>query len=256
MASFEPLSSPRPNYCPVQWYRMADEKHFWFQWRLRVFMNQLRDLDLLGRSFQCLDVGCGNGLLRRQIEKHTAWTIDGTDIYEGILAEQGNLRGKTYLYDIDDRRKELQEAYDGLFLFDILEHLDNPVRFLHSALFHLRPKGWVFINVPALPFLYSAYDVMAEHVKRYDPMLLGKELQKAFLENMDSRYWGLSLIPALGLRKLLLRKPNPSTLRHGFKPFSETIHTILKGLMAMETRWIGKPFRGTSLMVAAQKKES
>jgi len=74
------------------WYELSDEKHFWFEWRFRAFLRQLKDLEMpLNANWNVLDVGCGTGVLQKQIETVTDWTVDSTDLdYQAL--RQGKKR--------------------------------------------------------------------------------------------------------------------------------------------------------------------
>ena len=90
------------------------------------------------------------------------------------------------------------------------------------------------VNVPALQVLFSAYDVAAGHYRRYDRASLVAELAGDAWEVVDVRYWGLTLVPLLALRKMLLRDPSDETIRRGFGPPSRLAHACLRGLMRLE----------------------
>ncbi|MFC1516104.1 class I SAM-dependent methyltransferase [Thermodesulfobacteriota bacterium] len=241
---------------PSQWYELGGEEHFWFQWRLCAFLKQIETLPIpIGSPMRFLDIGCGHGVLRRQLEKHTAWTIDGTDLNSDILHMDSFFRGETMLYDIMDKRKDLREFYDGLFLFDIIEHIVDTTAFIEAALYHLKPKGWVFINVPAIEILYSFYDEVAGHIRRYDKRLLYRTVKNHPAEIQDMRYWGFCMIPVLLFRKLLLTKKmdDKTALQMGFQPKFEFINKIFKMMMKIETSALPTPFLGTSLIASVQK---
>jgi 2-polyprenyl-3-methyl-5-hydroxy-6-metoxy-1,4-benzoquinol methylase len=241
---------------PSEWYELGNEEHFWFQWRLGALVLMLRELHVpLNERLRVLDVGCGHSILRRQLEAFSLWVMDGTDLNEAALKVGGSSRGKVMCYDIEDKSEELYQTYDVLFLFDILEHIQKEEGFLSSALFHLKPSGWLFINVPAIECLYSYYDEIAGHIRRYDKAMLFRATKHLPLVIKDMRYWGLSMIPVLLLRKIILVKGKSKTraLRMGFKPPSQGVHAILKSVMRFELSVLRNPGLGTSLLVAAKK---
>ena len=150
------LSDPKYHDFVVSWYKLASKDHFWIQWRFAAFFQQLKDIGLSTDStFKALDIGCGNGTLKDQIEENTQWIVDGADLsIEGLKANVSK-RGNLYLYNILEKKTEFKEKYDIIFLFDILEHLPNIHEFVKAALFHLKPKGYCFVNVPAFPNMYK-----------------------------------------------------------------------------------------------------
>ena len=104
-----------------QWFDLADENHYWMQWRLRAFLNLIKSLGMpLTSEWKGLEVGCGNGTFRQQIENVTRWKIDGTDIDLEALKRNPSCRGKIFLYDILEKNKEFKQQYDFIILFDIL----------------------------------------------------------------------------------------------------------------------------------------
>lgn len=242
---------------PDQWYGLAQEDHFWMEARLRAFLKQTSDLNIDGqRPLKGLEVGCGNGILRQQLERNVSWTIEGADINEAALELNPKLRGATYYYDILEKRPEFKEAYDFIVLFDVLEHIDQEKNFLEGIKFHLKKDGYLFINVPALMACYSKYDTFAGHFRRYDRQMMNKSLASAGLAAVDMRYWAMSMVPLLMLRKVVLTTTK-NTAEHvivsGFKPPNPTINGLLKKVMAAELCVCPKPILGTSLLAAAKK---
>jgi SAM-dependent methyltransferase len=242
---------------PSVYFEIVDEEHFWCRWRMTAFSNMLRELAVDTRAaWSVLDVGCGNGVVRRQLEALTAWTTDGTDFPMEALERNIGVRGATYRYNVYDERPEFREHYDAVVLFDVLEHIEDPRRFLKSLAFHLKPGGWLFINVPALEALRSPYDEVQGHLRRYTPSLLRREICGMEFEERAMTYWGMLQIPLLAMRKIVLtlltKKENIYTT--GFQPPAGFLNSALLGLMKFETAVLRHPMIGTSVLGAFQKK--
>jgi SAM-dependent methyltransferase len=257
MSSIEILSnSSSAEDFPNEWYGIAIEDHFWFEWRLRVFLQQIRDIGISREdSFRVLEIGCGHGVFRRQLEGHTHWCIDGCDLNKEGLLRNNVKRGRTFLYNIHDRASFFEKAYDFIILYDILEHIEDTRRFLESTLYHLKDGGWIFINVPAFNSMMSQYDRAMGHLRRYNVNMLKKELLYQGLKIKDMRCWGLSMLPLLLMRKFLnFKKYEPKDIiRKGIAPPNLFFNNLLKTVMCVETFLINKPIMGTSLMAAAMK---
>lgn len=241
---------------PDEWYRLSNPEHFWFQWRFKAALRQVRDV---GQSTSApalaLEIGCGQGVLRDQFEAATPWTVDATDLHLPALTGAGRGRGRTLYYNVLEEAPGFVGAYDVVILFDVLEHIVETGPFLRSVLRHLKPGGHLQINVPALGGLFSAYDVAAGHVRRYDRDSLVAELAGRDLRVLDVRYWGLSLVPLLLLRKLVLRgtRSAEQTIRSGFRPPGRLTNALLRGLMRVETALFARPPLGTSLLLYGRK---
>jgi SAM-dependent methyltransferase len=248
----KPESVPFPSY----WYELGNEKHFWFQWRLKIlqYVIALQNIPL-HEPLRILDIGCGHGVLGCQLESRSKWIIDGADLDEAALRQNQKKRGQNMLYNIHDRIAEFKGMYDCVFLLDILEHIVQTDVFVSSALFHLKPGGWLFINVPAINLLYSQYDRVAGHIRRYNKKMLSNILKDQPVSLKDMRYWGLSMIPILFLRKTLISKTfsEKQALKTGFQPITNGVHSILKFVMRLETKALKTPVLGTSLLALAKK---
>jgi SAM-dependent methyltransferase len=255
----EVLSPAEAIAFPGQWYDIMDADHFWMIWRTRVFLQQCRALSISTETpLAVLEIGCGYGVLRRMLEAATQWTIDAVDLNASALCHSAPGRGRTALYNIHDRAAGLAARYDAIMLFDVIEHLESPTEFLASALYHLKPGGYVFINVPALQSLYSKFDVAVGHCRRYTRQTLEAEMARAGIRKVHDRYWGLTMLPVLALRKLLVSlggedAGNTATVVHrGVQPPNRLANIILTGAMRFETQVIPNPPIGTSLLYVGQ----
>src|SRR5437870_8680497 len=125
----------RPNF-PWEWHGLVHADHFWVQWRFRVLLRALESLGFrFDRPCRALDVGCGSGMLRTQLHQASAWIVDGCDVDIDALELNGQLASDTLLYDVLDRRAELQSKYDLVFLMDVVEHIENARAFLEAVRF-------------------------------------------------------------------------------------------------------------------------
>lgn len=256
--SYEKLSAPFDSDFPDEWYQYNLDHHFWFAWRLRVLQRLLKDNRVnTSASWKGLDIGSGVAFFRSQIEAVTKWTVDAADLNEPALQKAKPGRGKTLLYNIEDQRLDLKDYYDLIFMFDVLEHIKEPTRFLEAALWHLRSGGFVLINVPALRCLYSRYDQLVGHFVRYQTATMRKLLESppCSLKIVDLRYWGFSLLPIAGLRSLMVRtkKTPDQAVAAGFKISAGWVNQAFLTASRIETSALSHPPAGTSLMALATK---
>lgn len=255
MSSIEVLSPVRGQSFPEEWYDASDVAHFWFRWRLAALRGALADAGVdLETPRTVLDIGCGAGILAAQLEAQTSWTVDGTDLSMPALERCAPRRGRTLYYDVTEERPELLGAYGAVVLFDVLEHVPEPRALVRAALRHLAADGVLLVNVPALPALTSAYDRAAGHLRRYTTASLAAELDGLELEPRVNRYWGLSLVPLLAVRKLVVSGGGPRTIDRGFRPPVPGLNTALLGLMRLETAVLRSPPLGTSVMYVGRRR--
>lgn len=231
------------------WYLYAGKEHFWMQWRYETL------IFLLNRYFspdqKLLEVGCGEGVLMSQLEGG-GYTIDGCDLNESALSRALTVAGKLFLYNIFDKAEEFKTKYDGLILFDIIEHIENDVDFIKAASFSLKKGGLIFINVPAFEFLYSNYDKQIGHVRRYNRGSMISVLKQAGIEPLYVGYWGATLIPAAIARRFYMQMVDQDVIRKGFVPPGAWADFILRRLMEVESIIPLNKLAGTSLMAVAR----
>ncbi len=246
MSQYEILSQPKTIGMADEWYQFVSADHFWMQWRHIGVLRALKAAAVpLGRG---LEIGCGSGVARSMLERDLGVPVDGCDLSQAGLemAEPG--LGRLMFYDILEMEPSLVGRYDAVFLLDVLEHIPDDRAFLTAALKYLRPGGVVVVNVPASMLLFSQYDRVTGHVRRYTRRSLTALFQSCGVEPEGLTHWGLSMVPVLLARKLFLTMVSPAeTMRVGFAPPNRAVQSAFKALKNVETALpVAMPF-GTSL---------
>jgi SAM-dependent methyltransferase len=250
MSSTEKISQGQKVSMHDDWFDIADQNHFWMKWRWRSIAKFKKYLPQEGQTF--LEIGSGNGISVDQFENFTSCIVDGCDLNEKALLLSKPSKGRKLLYNIYDKKSELLNHYDGIILLDVLEHIDDDLQFLQTALLHSKNGGHLIINVPAHQWLYSDYDKAVGHIRRYSQDSLYSLLKQANLSEIKVSSWGTSLIPIAMLRKKMIAGKGEDIIKAGFKPSSKFIDFFLTTLMKLETSLpIQSPF-GTSLIAVAK----
>lgn len=231
-----------------EWFEHATADHFWMQWRHEMLVRQLTRI---GHPIEkALEVGCGHGIVRQLVERDLGFAVDGCDLNRSALEMAANGKGRLLVYDIFDRNPALLEAYDLVLLMDVMEHVDDDLGFLSAALEHLKPGGIVAINVPAHMTFYSKYDEVVGHKRRYGIARIKWLFRQTNIEPLSITWWGLTLLPLLFARKIVLRcVSREHTIQTGFAEQNVVTRNILRMIQRLELR---APFpmpTGTSLMV-------
>ena len=240
----------------AEWYDYAAADHFWFQWRLAAILRLANNRGVAtDLPLRVLDVGCGTGVLRSQLEGATRWTVDGADLNLDALRAAPPGRGTLYYYDVLEEREPFVDSYDLVTLCDVLEHVSDTGALLAATVRHLKPGGVLLVNVPAIPALPGSYDEAVGHLRRYTRETLSRECEALPLQVLETRFWGITMVPLLLLRKLLVRagRRDRSVLREGFVPPGDLAHAILRGAMRVETALLHRPLLGSSILLAARR---
>jgi hypothetical protein len=247
------LSAPATVSMGDAWFDVAHVNHFWITRRFAVFDRLLRRCGRPDSSSSIGEIGCGSGIVQEQMRTAYGAHVDGFDLNEYALTHPVNPRNARFLYDIHERQEPLREKYDFLILFDVIEHIDDESHFIDSVLFHLRSGGSLAVNVPALQWLYSAYDRAAGHVRRYSVRSLQAAFESRGMKTIADTYWGLPYMPLLLARKALLgnTQVDDATIRKGFSPRGGIGNAVLGGLGRCE--WLPQRLLGTSAMAIFRK---
>jgi SAM-dependent methyltransferase len=247
------LTQPESVSMGDAWFDIANVDHFWIRRRFQV-LRQIAG-DLLRPQMRIAEIGCGSGLLQRQLEDECGVQVDGFDLNEHALKRSVCRSSRRFCYNIFSRDVALREAYGAIFLFDVIEHIEDHRGFLDAVLFHLRPGGHLLINVPADSALFSAYDRAAGHVRRYLSSELISLVESLGLRAEQWTYWGWPLRLLLHIRRRRLEKMtnHDEILRDGFSPRGGFINLGL--FLFSQFEKIPQHGSGSSLMLIARRPE-
>jgi SAM-dependent methyltransferase len=242
----EYLSAPAEVRMADHWFEIASIEHFWIRRRFQVLQR------LAGSSIssagEMAEIGCGNGLLQRQIEDAYGREVTGFDLNEYALKQNVSRKSRVCCYDIFRWDTALREKYEVIFLFDVLEHIPEEDVFLQAVRFYLKPGGKLVVNVPAGQWAFSAYDTAAGHVRRYSLQSLRESLRRNGLETVEDTYWGLPLVPTLLVRKywLMGMREESAVIKTGFDAGKAGLNEALAMVSRCEV--IPQRLLGTSVM--------
>lgn len=228
-----------------------EDIHWWHKAKrnlISFFLNQ----NLKNTGSKILDVGCGTGKNLETFSKFgQVWGIDNSK--EAIIFCRR--RGfKNIVKGNIERMPFEKNSFDAITALDVLEHV-NDSEALTEIKRVLRKKGILIITVPAFNWLWSRWDEVLLHKRRYTDKTLRKVLQKnGFKVNKISYSYSFLVLPALiirGVKKMLYKDYYPSD----FKLSNKIINHLLSVVANIEKIFIinyNIPF-GTSLIAIAKK---
>jgi SAM-dependent methyltransferase len=92
-------------------------------------------------------------------------------------------------------------SYDCVLALDVIEHIDDDRQAMRELSRLSAPGGRLIVSVPALPELYSEFDEVQGHRRRYTAEALRSCLEEAKLEVHDVLWWGQWMVRPLEARK-------------------------------------------------------
>ena len=204
-----------------------------------------------------VDVGAGSGIfadfVKRNFPQAKYFFVEPSATLAELLdLEFGNHQNLT--------RAESFGSIDAVLLLDVLEHIQNDEEFLKTLIGKMRPGAVMAMTVPAMKFIWSGFDDLVGHVRRYEKaelLQLFKKFESDF-EVLECRYLFWELLPLAMHRKWKLRpgslgKVDP--LKESEVPnlpfVANQLLYIFSKIGYLFSRWM--PF-GTSLAVIGRKR--
>jgi ubiquinone/menaquinone biosynthesis C-methylase UbiE len=233
----------------------VEDSHWWHQHKRRLihqFINKL-----FTNPGKVLDLGAGTGKILSELESKD-WQVQGIDSSPQAIKWSKKRGVKLKLADSAKQPLPFPPNYfDLILVLDFLEHLQSESKTLSNINKVLKPSGYLIITVPANPRLYSYWDKMLGHYRRYDKITLQKILKDHdFKVKQITYFFSFSLIPAILVRtiKKIFNQKQGSDFQT--TPIACLSIPVLKCLASIERtllNFIKLPF-GLSILCLAQKK--
>ncbi len=170
-------------------------QHPWWQARCRLVLALLRRLGVRPPA-QVLDAGCGWGVTLEALEGR-GYRVMGADISRRALERLDRPGRMLVEADLTRPPPPQSDRFDAVLALDVIEHVDDD----RGAVAHLaslaRPGGVVVVSVPALPEMYTEFDAIQGHRRRYMPETLRAAFDGSGLELEQVFWWGRWLVPLL-----------------------------------------------------------
>ncbi len=238
-----------------------EERHFWHVHRRETLR---RELDRFPRPSRWVEFGCGIGTVSTYLNQH-GHAVDYADIHRRALehaseradAALGAGHGRRFL--IADITRPLPKlGHGGALLLDVLEHLPDDLGALENVKASLDPGALIVVTVPAFSSLWSPWDEIERHKRRYTPNEVRSLLERAGLRvERLTCFFGPLFFAALAVKGLrAARGARPAA------PISEMaeardlgpIDRLVRGVLALERpilRWGQLPI-GTSVLAVGR----
>lgn len=228
--------------------------NFWFCARNNLIIWAMRHYFPGFRTF--LEVGCGTGFVLSGVAKaFPAAAIAGSEIFSAGLGIALNRVAAAQFMQMDGRNVPFEDEFDVLGAFDVLEHIPEDEDVLAGFYRAVHSGGGIIITVPQHPWLWSAADESACHVRRYTAPEIHSKVEAAGFHIQYSTSFVSLLLPAMLFSRVCRRT------RGEFDPLSEfripsVVNRLFGGVMSLERYLIEKgvafPLGGSRLVVASK----
>ena len=238
----------------------VEQRHFWFAARNDVILSTIRRVIGPVAGTRILDIGCGTGFVTGALERAgmDAWGIDMHRV--ALTHARARLRGP--LFSSDATTLPFFRDFELASLFDVIEHLDDDVGALRQAATVLKPHGCVVVTVPAGQRLWTKYDEVIGHKRRYDRRGLTDVLRNAGLEMAYVGYFSCLPLLAQVVQRWIapgMRAPSSDTIeivRQALTVPPEPLNVLFRSSIRAEAplrqlSWV----RGGSLIAVARRSD-
>jgi len=230
-----------------------DGGYFWFQGRFLWVQDTIKRFAgfFESVSLEYADLGCGTGELSRHLKKSFSFQktllVDGHEFQ--INPSEKNSDDEFMHLDLEGRF-DLKGQFDVITCLDVLEHLKDTQPCLQSVRNHLKTNGIFVATVPAFSFLFSAWDHLWGHHRRYSKKDLIREFELNGYEVVFASYFWSILFPVAVLRKV---RGGSETEFPKVRKFVNQLLVTASRFELWISRYIKLPF-GTSVILVAKKK--
>ncbi|MGC1165703.1 MAG: methyltransferase domain-containing protein [Solirubrobacterales bacterium] len=169
---------------------------FWNRVRWELISSQLPD-----GTAELVDVGAGPGFLGDFLsERHPQIEYRYVEPIEGLERQLKERFGA----EADRNGSDFGSA-SYVTLMDVLEHQEDGRDFMAGLAEKMMPGATLLLTVPAMPWLWSDWDSMLGHYRRYTKRMLRETVAPLPFEIVEQGYLFPELIPLAGLRRLRMR---------------------------------------------------
>jgi len=258
-----------------------EDQHYWHLYRRTVVLDVLRAAGV-GPGQALIELGCGAGTVTTFLNQN-GLRVDYSDVHREALRFAIE-RARTRLGGLDPvrpaprfLRADITQtlppgAYDGVLLLDVLEHLPDDRAVMRAVRARLQerrdegdpaaPRPFVLFTVPAFQFLWSPWDDLEKHKRRFTLEGARALAEGAGFEVARSTYFFFPLFfAAAGVKALRLARQAwlGAAGPPRFDAMAETrnhpaLNAAMLKLLALERGWLRNrdlPL-GTSILVLAR----
>jgi SAM-dependent methyltransferase len=229
--------------------------HPWWTARGYLLLQLLRRIDCRPPC-RLIEAGCGWGTNLLILEK-AGYTVTGLDISRNALARLDRPDRTLIEADLSQDLPPDAPEHDVVLALDVIEHVDDDYGVVRRLRQLVRPGGHLIISVPALPELYSEFDRVQGHRRRYTPESLRDTIAGSGLVILDMMWWGQWMARILRRRKSAPRSRPGETNKQTYKrylslpPWPGTLLLKLMFLIDQRRTLRGHSAIGTSLFAIA-----
>lgn len=241
----------------IQLYRSffnIQNHHWWFVTKKKIVLDLISRYVPLTSQSKILDVGCGSGLMLGSLS--SIGITSGFDTSnEAISFSKEIFNGDLSKGSLPHDFPYKDNYFDLITALDVIEHIDDDAGAVNSMYSKLKIGGTLIITVPAFMFLWSSFDDLNYHKRRYTVSTLKEVLLNSEFKIEKISYYNFLLFPLI----LCVRKLNNLLGIDGMSDIampSRFVNYALKSIFGVELfllRMFSKLPFGVSILAVVKK---
>jgi SAM-dependent methyltransferase len=240
----------------IEMYRIffnIQKKHWWFVTRKKIVLDTIDRHLNKNASIKVLDIGCGSGLMLNALEEiGQTFGMDMSD--EAISFSKEIFSGKVEKGFLPDQVPYEENFFHLIIALDVIEHIEQDVESLKAIRSRLVSNGKAVITVPAYMFLWSKFDELNEHKRRYTLTELNGKLEQAGFTVEKISYYNTLLFPVVFVVRMLnniMKRDGASDIDMPSLPINYILEKIF-GIEKYLLRLVNLPV-GVSILAVVRK---
>lgn len=191
----------------------VEREHWFYAGKREIVFHWLRKQGRLRSGQLLVDCGAGTGFFAKEATQFC--DVIAVDDFEESLAIARRHLGENSVRKGSCTSLPLDDAVaDSVTALDVIEHVEEDGKAVQEMARILKPGGTLVITVPAFQALWSDWDVVLHHHRRYRRANLVPLIRDAGLELVHCNYVNVLVFPAVYVvRKLRTLTSNGETAR-------------------------------------------
>lgn len=179
-----------------------ESTYWWHVAKRRLVLRLLAPILTILDQAKFLDIGCGTGMMMQDFSKYgSVFGVDGSVRALSYCVKRG--LSSVVAVDLNSNLPFSDEQFDVVTMLDTLEHLDDDFLVLNEIHRVLKPGGCFVVTVPAYPLLWTYWDEILGHKRRYrKSRLIDKLMKTGFRVERSSYFYSYLLCLAIVVRAI------------------------------------------------------
>ena len=230
--------------------------HWWFESRNSIILWAMRRFGVEPQNY--MEIGCGTGWVLQAVAKaHPKIRLVATEFFAEGFRHVEQRVPQAELVRMDARTIPYRDEFDAIGMFDVIEHIADDETVLQHIFNALEPGGLLLLTVPQHQWLWTHYDTLAHHERRYSRKVLVERVERAGFTIVHTTSFVSLLLPLMVVQRFLVGLKRKEDYQvDGELNVGKTINAILGSIMNFEQAIIRLGFSfpaGGSLLMVARK---